>query len=155
MESAIEKLLNALDRIRRVPLPVDGVLGPSTLNIGTIQGGRAPNVIPDHAQAEIFIRVVGDVTELRKHVAQAASPDAEANEVLFIPALHLGSVDGFKTTVVAFTTDIPAFSGAWGEPYLIGPGSIHVAHTADERIPKDQLQEAVGMYARLVQRLSR
>ena len=154
-ESAIEKLLNALDRLRRIPLPVNKVLGPSTLNIGTIQGGRAPNVIPDHAQAEIFIRVVDDVTDLRKQIAQAAAPDAEAHEVLFIPALHLGSVDGFRTTVVAFTTDIPAFNGAWGEPYLIGPGSIHVAHTAEEHIPKDQLQEAVGMYARLVQRLSR
>lgn len=154
-ESAIEKLLNALERIRRVPLPVDNVLGASTLNIGTIQGGRAPNVIPDYAQAEIFIRVVGDVTELRKQIAQAAAPDAEANEILFIPALQLGSVDGFETTVVAFTTDIPAFNGAWGEPYLIGPGSIQVAHTAEERIPKDQLQEAVAMYARLVQRLTR
>jgi acetylornithine deacetylase len=154
-ESAIEKLLNALDRIRRVPLPVDDILGPSTLNIGTIQGGRAPNVIPDHAQAEIFIRVVGDVTKLSSQIAQAAAPDTDANEVLFIPALHLGSVDGFKTTVVAFTTDIPAFNGTWGKPYLIGPGSIHVAHTAEERIPKDQLAEAVGMYAQLVQRLSR
>jgi acetylornithine deacetylase len=154
-ESAIEKLLDALDRIRRVPLPLDDILGASTLNIGTIQGGRAPNVIPDYAEAEIFIRVVGDVAELRKQIVQAAAPDAEANEILFIPALHLGSVDGFKTTVVAFTTDIPAFNGRWGEPYLIGPGSIHVAHTAEERIPKDQLQEAVGLYAHLVQRLSR
>ena len=154
-ESAIEKLLNALERVRRVAMPVDKILGASTLNIGTIQGGRAPNVIPDSAQAEIFIRVVGDVTKLREDVPAATEPDAVANEVLFIPALHLGKMDGFKTTVVAFATDIPAFEGAWGEPYLIGPGSIHVAHTAEERIPKDQLQEAVGIYANLVERLGR
>jgi acetylornithine deacetylase len=154
-ESAIEKLLNALERIRRVPMPSDQVLGASTLNIGTIQGGRAPNVIPDQAHAEIFIRVVGDVTNLRQEVQAAAAPDADAQEVLFIPALHLGTIEGFKTTVVAFTTDIPAFEGAWGEPYLIGPGSIHVAHTAEERMPKDQLQEAVGIYANLVERLGR
>lgn len=154
-ESAIEKLLNALERIRRVAMPVDKILGASTLNIGTIQGGRAPNVIPDCAQAEIFVRVVGDVTKLREDVPAAAAPDAIANEVLFIPALHLGTMEGFKTTVVAFATDIPAFEGAWGEPYLIGPGSIHVAHTAEERIPKDQLQQAVGIYADLVERLGR
>jgi acetylornithine deacetylase len=154
-ESAIEKLLNALARIRNVAMPSDPVLGASTLNIGTIQGGRAPNVIPDLAQAEIFIRVVGDVTTLRHDIAKAAAPDAEANEVLFIPALRLGSMEGFDTTVVAFTTDIPAFNGAWGQPYLLGPGSIHVAHTAEERIPKQQLQDAVGIYAGLVKRLSR
>lgn len=153
-ESAVEKLLNAIERIRRIDLPVDEVLGRSTLNIGTIQGGRAPNVIADHAQAEIFIRVVGDVSGLRQQVETAAHPDAEANPVLFIPAVHLGSLDGFETTIVAYTTDIPAFGDAWGQPYLIGPGSIHAAHTAEERIPKSQLIEAIALYAQLIKRLS-
>ena len=57
-ESAIDKLLDALERIRRIPLPVDQMLGQSTLNIGTLAGGRAPNVIPDEAKAELFIRLV-------------------------------------------------------------------------------------------------
>jgi acetylornithine deacetylase len=153
-DSAIEKLLNALERIRRVRLPVDSILGASTLNIGTITGGRAPNVVPDQAQAEIFIRIVGDVTDLRRVVSGAAAPDAVANEILFIPAVHLGSLSGFVTTVVAFTTDIPAFGAAWGQPFLIGPGSIHVAHTAHESIPKDQLLEAVEIYKKMVNRLS-
>jgi acetylornithine deacetylase len=154
-ESAIEKLLNALERIRRVPLPVDERLGASTLNIGILEGGRAPNVIADEARAEIFIRVVGDVTDTRKQVAAAAGPDAEAQEVLFIPAVQLGSLDGMATTVVAFTTDIPAFNGAWGQPFLIGPGSIHVAHTSEERIKKSELLEAVTLYKRMVDVLSR
>lgn len=153
-DSAILKLLNSLDRIRQLPLPADKVLGASTLNIGTIGGGRAPNVIPDEAQAEVFIRVVGDVTELRKQVAAAARPDCEAEEVLFIPAVQLGSLDGMKTTVVAFTTDIPAFRGAWGQPFLIGPGSIHVAHTTGEYIPKAQIVEAVEIYQQMARRLS-
>jgi acetylornithine deacetylase len=153
-ESAIEKLLDALGRIRKIPLPFDPVLGPSTLNIGTVQGGRAPNVIPDEAIAEIFIRVVGDVAELRRAVEAAAQPDAEAKEVLFIPAVHLGSLEGFETTVVAYTTDIPAFGAAWGQPFLIGPGSIHVAHTEEERISKSQLAAAVSLYRKLVERLS-
>lgn len=153
-ESAIEKLLNALERIRRIQLPHDEVLGQSTLNIGTITGGRAPNVIPDAAKAEIFIRVVGDVTELRKEIQAAAAPDAEAVEILFIPAIKLGSLDGFETSVVAYTTDIPAFAGKWGEPFLFGPGSIHVAHTTEERIPKKQLAEAVTIYKHLVARLT-
>ena len=153
-ESAIEKLLNSLGRIRLVKLPTDKILGRSTVNIGTIRGGRAPNVIPDEAEAEIFIRVVGDVSVLREDIQTAARPDALAEEVLFIPALHLGTLDGYETTVVAFTTDIPAFSGVWGKPFLIGPGTIHVAHTPDERIAKTELIKAVQVYRSLVQRLA-
>jgi acetylornithine deacetylase len=153
-ESAIEKLLDTLANIRRIELPIDETLGASTLNIGTIQGGRAPNVIPDEARAEIFVRVVGDVAAIRDQVQAALQPQVEAQEVLFIPPVHLGSLDGIATTVVAFTTDIPAFNGAWGQPFLIGPGSIHVAHTAEERIRKSELVEAVALYKWMVERLS-
>lgn len=152
-ESAIEKLLDALERVRRIPLPVDPVLGASTLNIGTIQGGRAPNVIPDHASAEIFIRLVDSGDSLRASIADAVSGVAEAKEVLCIPALHLGALEGFKTSIVSFTTDIPAFAGAWGKPFLIGPGSIHFAHTDAERVPKADLIEAIEIYKNLARKL--
>jgi acetylornithine deacetylase len=149
-DSAINKLLDALDAIRKVQLPVDAVLGPSTLNIGTIQGGRAPNVIPDEARAEIFIRLVGDSAATRKAMAEAVGGKVELNFVLEIPALRLTAVEGLPTTVVAYTTDIPAFLGAWGQPLLFGPGTIHVAHTLDERVPKQQLLDAVEIYQKLV-----
>lgn len=152
-ESAIEKLLDALARVRAIPLPQDPVLGPCTLNIGQISGGRAPNVIPDHAEASLMFRLVGDPAPLREAVARATEGLAEAREILCIPALKLGALDGFETAVVAFTTDIPAFGGAWGEPFLIGPGSIHVAHTSEERVPKAQLAEAVTIYQTMVKRL--
>lgn len=152
-ESAIEKLLDALARVRAIALPADPLLGPCTLNIGQISGGRAPNVIPDQAEASLMFRLVGDPAPLREAVAQAVEGLAEAREILCIPALRLGALDGFETTVVAFTTDIPAFGGAWGEPFLIGPGSIHVAHTSEERVPKAQLAEAVTLYQTMVKRL--
>jgi acetylornithine deacetylase len=151
--SAIDKLLDALDRVRRLQLPVNAVLGPSTLNIGTLSGGRAPNVVPDLAQAEIMIRLVEDAEPTRKMILEAVGQSAEATEVLCIPAIRLGKLDGFETTVVSFTTDIPAFGGAWGQPFLIGPGSIHVAHTLEERIEKRQLLEAIDIYKRMVRQL--
>ncbi|HXP88243.1 MAG TPA: M20/M25/M40 family metallo-hydrolase [Bryobacteraceae bacterium] len=152
-ESAIEKLLDALERVRRVPMPSDAILGASTLNIGTIQGGRAPNVIPDHASAEIMIRLVDSGDGLRAAIGEAVRGSAEAHEVLVIPALHLVAVEGFETTVVSYTTDIPAFNGSWGRPLLIGPGSIHYAHTDEERVPKAELIEAIGLYKQLVRQL--
>ena len=152
-ESAIEKLLDALENLRRVELPVDPLLGPSTMNIGTIAGGRAPNVIADSAKAEILVRVVGDPAPVRQSLAQAVGDRVELNEVLFIPAIQFHSVDGIPTTVVSYTTDVPMFAGAWGEPLLLGPGSIHVAHTADEHIAKSDLLQAVDLYADAVRRL--
>jgi acetylornithine deacetylase len=152
-ESAIDKLLDALADIRRIPLPVDALLGPSTLNIGTLSGGRAPNVIADEARADIMIRLVGDSGETKAALQRAAAGRAELREVIEIPAVRLGAVEGIPTTVVAFTTDIPAFHGVWGEPFLIGPGTIHVAHTLEERVPKTQLTLAVDIYQRIVKEL--
>jgi len=152
-DSAIEKLLDALSAARKVPLPQDPLLGKSTLNIGTISGGRAPNVIADEAHADLMFRTVGDPEPIRAALHAAVDGRAEIEEALHTPALHLEKVAGFESTVVAYTTDIPNFAGAWGKPLLLGPGSIHVAHTAEERIPKKQLKEAIGIYARLTQRL--
>jgi acetylornithine deacetylase len=154
-ESAIEKLLDALERIRRVQLADDPILGKSTLNIGTIKGGRAPNVIPDAASAEIFIRLVESGESTRHAIAEAAGTSAEAREVLYIPAVHLGSLPGFETSIMSYTTDIPAFAGVWGKPFLFGPGSIHYAHTDKEHIPKSEIIEAIEIYKNLVRQLIR
>jgi acetylornithine deacetylase len=152
-ESAIEKLLDVLEKIRRIPMPQDPVLGAGSLNIGTISGGRAPNVIPDKARAELMIRLVSDADAMRAAIHEAAAGRAEANEVMSIPAIRLNLIADLPTTVVSFTTDIPAFGPAWGEPFLIGPGSILVAHTLDEKVPKRQLVEAVDIYCTMVERL--
>ena len=151
--SAIHELLDVLQDIRKIPLPEDALLGRSTLNIGTIDGGRAPNVIADLAEAEIMFRTVGDPSTTRDAVAAACAGRIEAREVLHTPAIHLGAYGGLPTTVVAFTTDIPTFGDAWGKPFLIGPGCIHFAHTAEERIPKKELLEAVEIYARMATQL--
>jgi acetylornithine deacetylase len=151
--SAIHSLLDVLHDIRQIPLPHDPVLGRATLNVGVLSGGRAPNVVADHAQAEIMFRLVSDPAPLRQAVAAAAAGRLEAREVLFTPAVRLSEFPGLPTTVVAFTTDIPSFGSAWGKPFLIGPGSIHVAHTAEECILKSELSEAAEIYARMVRQL--
>jgi acetylornithine deacetylase len=154
-DSAIERLLRALARLAALPLPADPTLGETTVNVGTIAGGRAANVVPDAARAEVMIRTVGDTAELKRALRAAlAAEGVEVAAEREVPAVRLAALDGFATTVVRYTTDVPRLA-RWGEPFLLGPGSIHVAHTPEERVAKGELAAAVGLYRDLVVRLQR
>ena len=152
-ESAIDKLVETLHRLRQMRLPSDPEIGPCTMNIGVIDGGRAPNVIPDSAQAQLLFRLVGPSQKLREDIVNTVGNLAEVEFTLDIPYVRLRSLDKFPTMVAAFTTDIPALSN-WGEPLLLGPGSIHVAHTEGEYVEKQQLDEAVELYCSIAKQLS-
>jgi acetylornithine deacetylase len=152
-ESAIDKLIVALTRLRAMPLPSTEGIGPCTFNIGLIEGGRAPNVIPDHAKAHLLYRLVGPTQELRRQIVETVGDLGKVDFYLEIPFMRFRAVDGLPTMVAAFTTDIPAL-GNWGEPFLIGPGSIHVAHTDGEYVEKRQLSEAVELYCRIAKKLA-
>jgi acetylornithine deacetylase len=151
-ESAIEKLLDAVENVRRLRLPTNPKAGPCTMNIGLIEGGRAPNGIPDYACAHLLYRLVGPAEELRQQVTAAAGDKAEPNFILEIPYMEFTTLPGIATMIAAFTTDIPALT-AWGRPLLIGPGSIHVAHTDGEYIEKGEMLEAIDLYSRIACRL--
>jgi acetylornithine deacetylase len=153
-ESAIDKLLEALNRLKAIKLPSVQGIGPSTVNIGVIEGGRAPNVIPDKARAQLLYRLVGPSERLREEIVRSVAGLATAEFVLEIPFTRLRTLDGVPTMVAAFTTDIPWLSN-WGEPLLVGPGSIHVAHTEDEYIEKMQLIEAIDIYCDIARQLIR
>lgn len=150
--SAVDRLLGALERIRRLPLPVDPVLGPSTLNVGVIEGGAAPNVLAPSARAELLIRLVGPSDGLRRQLVEAAGTDVEIAFPLEMPAYQMPPLDGWPVATVAFASDLP-FLTSWGVGYQLGPGSIHVAHTADEYIAKADLLEGVALYVRLARQL--
>ncbi len=152
-DSAIDKLLPALTRLRAMPLPFDPEIGPCTLNIGTIEGGRAPNVIPDYAHADLLYRLVGPSDDLRRQILSTAGEQVKITVPLELPFLRLRTVDGVPTMIAAFTTDIPKLTN-WGEPLLIGPGSIHVAHTDGEYIEKQQLAEAIDLYCAIAKKLA-
>jgi acetylornithine deacetylase len=151
-ESAIDKLIPVLSRLRAMKLPANPEVGPCTLNIGLIEGGRAPNVIPDYAHADLLYRLVGPTEELRRDVARTAGDQVEVTFPLELPFLQFRKIGGLPTMIAAFTTDIPKLTN-WGEPLLIGPGSIHVAHTDGEFIEKRQLHEAIDLYCRIAKEL--
>jgi acetylornithine deacetylase len=152
-ESAIDKLVEAMYRLKKMHLPYNEEVGPATLNIGVIEGGRAPNVIADHARAQAMIRLVGPSEEIRRSIEDAMRGLVRVEFPLEIPYTKLRTIPGLPTMVAAFTTDIPKLSN-WGEAVLLGPGSIHVAHTQNEFIEKEQLMRAVDIYYRIGKELS-
>jgi acetylornithine deacetylase len=144
-ESAIDKLIGALHDVLAMPLPVEPEIGPSTLNVGLIAGGRAPNVIADKAEAHILIRLVGPADGTKRNIVKIVGDRADVEFSLELPFVRMRKVGNLPTMVAKFTTDIPSLTN-WGEPFLLGPGSIHVAHTPDEKIAKKELLEAVDLY---------
>jgi acetylornithine deacetylase len=150
-ESAIDKLLDALMVLRGIELPQDPSLGRTHYTVGLIEGGVAPNVVSPHASAELLFRIVGDSAPVLEalHVIDAL---VSVEAVLEVPAVRLHVVDGFETATFPYTTDVPVLT-RWGTPLLLGPGSIHVAHTAEEHLAVDELETAVELYARLAQQL--
>jgi acetylornithine deacetylase len=151
-ESAIDKLLAALDDIQALKLPVIEGIGESTLNVGLISGGRAPNVIADKAEAHLLVRLVGPSAPIREGILAACKGRCDVDFSLELAYVQMRALTGFETMVAKFTTDIPSLTN-WGEPFLLGPGSIHVAHTPDEKVSKRELVEAVDLYVKLAKEL--
>jgi acetylornithine deacetylase len=106
-ESAIDKLLDALQSLRAMKLPENPEVGPSTLNIGIIEGGRATNVIPDHAKAQLLYRLVESSEQLRRQIVEAVGIRGDVDFVLDIAYMRFRTVPGIPTMTASFTTDIP------------------------------------------------
>ncbi len=151
-DSAIEKLLDALVALRDLDLPVDPVLGASTYTVGVLSGGVAPNVVPPVAEADVNFRIVEPAAAVRERLGAALPDSVSIDDVMVVPPVRMTTVPGFETAAFSFTTDIP-FLTAWGKPLLVGPGSIHVAHTADEHVKIDELVQAVDLYEKLARDL--
>jgi acetylornithine deacetylase len=153
--SAIAALLDSIDRIRQMVLPADPLLGRSTLNIGLITGGVAPNVIPPSAAAQLLIRTVEPTAALKAQIRTLLAPGVTAAFPVELPFYKGGSAPaGWDTTVVSYASDLP-FLEAWGERYQLGPGTIRVAHTNHEHIRKADLLKGVELYVRLASDLLR
>jgi len=145
--SAIDRLIDALIRLRSLELPADADLGTTFYTVGLIEGGVAPNVIPAHASAEVLFRTVGSADDLLALV-RALEPAVKVEEVLRVAPIRMHTVPGFETAAFPFTTDVPLLD-RWGVPLLYGPGSFLVAHTDQEHVTLAELEAAVDGYERL------
>ena len=150
-ESAIDKLIDALMRLRTIEFPTDPILGRTHYTVGLIAGGVAPNVISPSAEAEVMFRTVSEGGVIRRAIA-ALEESVQIEHLLEVPPVRLATVPGFDTAVFPYTTDIP-FLSHWGQPLLFGPGSIHTAHTADESVSLVELSAAVDHYVAIAKQL--
>jgi acetylornithine deacetylase len=150
--SATSALARLLVEMESLALPSDPLLGDTTINVGSIVGGVADNVIAPWAEARCMARLVGDADEFEATLRAWVGDRATFTRSVTVPAVRLGVVDGFETCVAAYATDIPTLT-AWGTPYLLGPGTVHVAHTDEERVTVKELEDAVEKYVLLVQKL--
>jgi acetylornithine deacetylase len=153
-ESAIDKLVDVLHDLTRAKLPVDEEIGDSTVNVGLISGGRAPNVISDAAEAHLLIRTIGPSEHVKEILERVVAGRCEIGYSLDLKAVRMKRVAGWETMVAKYATDISSLTN-WGEPMLLGPGTIHVAHTPDEKVLKSELTGAVEKYAELVSSLAK
>jgi acetylornithine deacetylase len=147
-KSATHALVHMLAELDALELPRDSVLGETTINIGSLAGGVADNVLAPSAEARIMTRLVTPVDELRPILERWARGRATLEWGPMVPPMRLDVLPGFETAVVAFATDMPELAN-FGRPYLFGPGSIHVAHRDDEYVELDELRRAVDAYERL------
>ena len=150
-ESAIDKLIDALIALRSIPLPQDPVLGKTHYTVGVISGGVAANVVSPAAEAEIMFRTVSAADDVRRAMAPLEQ-DIRIEPMLEVPPVRLTTVPGYDCAVFPFTTDIP-FLEKWGEPVLFGPGSIQVAHSANEFVSVAELAAAKDHYVSIARLL--
>jgi acetylornithine deacetylase len=151
-DSAVHKIVHLMEKVLALPMAELEGVGPATINIGQISGGYAPNVIADKAEAQVLIRTVTPSEPVKQQLLEVAGEEAVIDFTLDTPFLRLRSVPGLPTMVAKFATDIPHLTN-WGEPLLLGPGSIHVAHTPHEKLSKKELLEAVELYVQVARGL--
>jgi acetylornithine deacetylase len=151
-QSALDPMLELLPQLRALQLPTDPILGDATANIGVVRAGTEANIVPGAAEAELMVRIVGDVGAIKRAIETWVGGRAEIEYGSYIPPQLFHTLPGFDVAAVAYTSDIPLLS-RWGTPLLFGPGSIHVAHTPDEHVPVPELRAAVDTYQRLARTL--
>ena len=148
-DSALHRLIDALHALRHAEWPVDERLGPSTLNVGMLQGGVAANVFAPQAEATLLMRTVAPTARYLPLIRSLCSPHRVQAEILVENGpVFFEPPEDEAQCVVAFNTDatyLEPIAPVW----LVGPGDIEVAHTDQEHIDLSELRRGIDLYERL------
>lgn len=155
--SATHQLINDLHRLQHASWPVTADFGDTTLNVGLIAGGVAPNVIAAAASARIMMRPTANPDDVLAQVRSLLTSTTSLSVLTKAAPVRLHTVSGEQTCVVAFGSDVPhllpVLQSRSGRPMLFGPGSILDAHTSHEQVAIKDLVDAASAYERMCVRL--
>ena len=148
--SAVHRLLDAIERLKRVDLPNDPSLGPTTMNVGRIEGGVAANVIAPSAEAILLFRCAAPVdailAEIRSRIGSLVTLE-ELNRAEPYAFNALGLRPG---PAVPFNTDAHTLLDLGASMSLMGPGDMRCAHSPREELSFQDLADGIDAYERVV-----
>ena len=150
--SAIENLWKVLQDCAAADWGNTPTLGEGSFNIGVFNGGAACNVVPATASASVMIRLVEPKVAAEERIHEIVAGRAQINILSGSDPFPMQVVEGFDTMVASFGSDAPYLTNL-GKPMMIGPGSILDAHTANEKVSKQELIEGAAIYERLLKKL--
>ena len=150
--SAVDPLIQVLHDCIGADWGSDEILGSGTFNAGVLGAGERANILAPEAMAAVMIRTVEGTADARHRLERLVASRARIEVHSATDPQFMHVVDGFPQTVVSFGSDVP-YLGSLGRPLLVGPGSILDAHTANEKILKDDLMAGIDLYERLARQL--
>jgi acetylornithine deacetylase len=150
--SAIDGLWKVLQECAAADWGSDPILGKGTFNVGVFNGGVACNIVPASASASVMIRLIEPRAVAEERIERIVGDRAQITIVGGADPYPMHVVEGFETMVASFGSDVPYLPNL-GKALLIGPGSILDAHTANEKISKQEMMEGAAIYERLVKKL--
>ena len=152
-ESAVEKFVDFMNRLRATEFPEDPLLGKTTWNVGKLSSDNPQNILSPQVSFRLYFR-----TTFMSDEAVCRTLDSwKADDVLVESfggdtPMHYLTLKGFETATVSFGSDAPQLSN-FSEKILCGPGSILVAHTPDEYIRLNDIRTAADNYVRMFELL--
>lgn len=171
--STPEKGINAIEELTKlfphlkdaIPKITHPILGQSTLNIGTIKGGKSANVVPENAEVQCDFRLVPPINpknfaqemsskidgldekspaRFETEVSQIMSPvsNSEKNEII---QLFMRESNNYTPIGLNYGTDAAVLitQAPQSVPFVIyGPGDPRAIHVANERVPIAEVLKA-------------
>jgi acetylornithine deacetylase len=151
--SAVHELVHCAHRLLSESWGEHPLLGAGTLNIGVLHGGVAANVVADEATADVLIRTVEPLSDVRARLERCLGPHVRVaeNSKGYAP-VEFGVPVGEEGIMIAFGTDAPHMP-RWGSPLLYGPGSIQDAHTDHEKVKQSDIELATARHVKTAREL--
>ncbi len=165
MARVVDELNGSFRKLLEHAAPGDKYLTPSTINIGKIDGGTQPNIVPDHCELEVDIRylpmLTDEIEDILREFIEAQEPGTKVERIFFSHALDNEAADEMIVRLLTLPNEPELVGASWfcdgavlaskGLPAVAaGPGDIAQAHTADEFIAVDELERGVEFYKAII-----